>query len=69
LSLQEWISSVQQTLRLISVLIAISMTQSPSMGDNLYQGERRAIKWQSTYGCCVETLPMVIGHISHFAIY
>ena len=45
------------------------MTQSLSAEDDLYQGERGAVKWQSAHCCCVETLPIVIGYISYFVIY
>jgi len=37
--------------------------------DNPYQGEKRAVEWQSAHGCCVETLPMVTDHTSQFAIH
>jgi len=60
-----WISSVQQTLRPISVLAAIGVIQSLSVEDNLYQGEKRTVEWKSVHSCCVETLPMVTGHTSH----
>jgi len=49
--------------------MAVGMTQSLSAEDNLYQGEKEAVKWQSAHCCCVETLPIVIGYISYFVIY
>ena len=49
--------------------MAVSATQSLSIEDNLYQEERETVKWQNVYGFCVETLPMITGHTSHFAVY
>jgi len=39
------------------------------MEHNLYQGKREAVEWQSAYGCYIETLPIVTGYLSHFALY
>ena len=49
--------------------MAIGITQSPFTKDNLYQGRRDTIEKQSTYGCCVKTLPRVTGYTSYFAIH
>jgi len=51
LPLQVWISFVQKTLRPIPVSMAIGITQSLSIKNNLYQGKRRFVKWQNTH-CC-----------------
>lgn len=48
--------------------MVIGATQSPSAEDNMYQEGKRAVEWQSIYGCCVETLLIVTDYTSHFAI-
>jgi len=49
--------------------MAVGMTQSLSAEDDLYQGEREAVEWQSAHSCCVETLPIVIGYTSYIVIH